>query len=77
MKVEHEEEQLDIQAAVLQYESKKTVEDNTNFESEILRIRGEMNERRSKFLDKLDQVRYEKLLQIKKGNTTQLEPVFG
>ncbi|XP_055946190.1 dehydrodolichyl diphosphate synthase complex subunit DHDDS-like isoform X2 [Argiope bruennichi] len=76
-KIQHEEEQLDIQAAVQQYESKKTVEDNTNFESEILRIRNEMNERRNKFLDKLDKDRYEELLQIKEGNTIQLDPPFA
>ncbi|GBM75719.1 hypothetical protein AVEN_178912-1 [Araneus ventricosus] len=76
-RVQHEEEQLDIRAAVQQYESRKTVEDNTNFESEILRIRNEMNERRNKFLDKLDKDRYEKLLQIKEGYTTQLEPPFA
>ncbi|GFS99541.1 dehydrodolichyl diphosphate synthase complex subunit DHDDS [Nephila pilipes] len=74
LKILHEEEQLDIAAAVAQYESNKSYSDNTNFESEILRLRNEMDERRCRFLDKLDRDRYEKLVQIKEGNTVQVEP---
>ncbi|GIX66539.1 dehydrodolichyl diphosphate synthase complex subunit DHDDS [Caerostris extrusa] len=73
MKILHEEEQLDIAAAVQQYENTKSATDNTNFQSEILRLRNEMDERRRNFVDKLDQDRYEKLLQIKDGNTTQIQ----
>ncbi|GIX75569.1 dehydrodolichyl diphosphate synthase complex subunit DHDDS [Caerostris darwini] len=73
IKILHEEEQLDIAAAVQQYENTKSATDNTNFQSEILRLRNEMDERRRNFVDKLDQDRYEKLLQIKDGNTTQIQ----